>query len=189
MMTCMTCYHWDEEQKICARDGCEWSGQHREAEDPACARYRDVLKRRLGVRREPKLMEISPEASRALNENLVDNVDRMGKYILQLGQLVGSMQRRMDEMERQQAAVTIRHEDVKRLQALIRMRADEVCGKYEITDRDSPRIFRAAIKKDLLKRCGVKDLHDVPAAQLPGAEKLVSGWTNIRMVMDRRRGA
>ena len=26
-------------------------------------------------------------------------------------------------------------------------------------------------------------------AILPGAEKLVSGWTNIRMVMDRRRGA
>lgn len=120
---------------------------------------------------------------------LRQNVEQLGAYIGQLGAIIGAMQRRMDELERQQAAVTIRHEDVKRLQALIRMRADEVCGKYEITDRDSPRIFRAAIKKDLLKRCGVKDLHDVPAAQLPGAEKLVSGWTNIRMVMDRRRGA
>lgn len=117
------------------------------------------------------------------------NVAQLGQYIGQLGAIIGAMQRRMDELEKQQAAVTIRHEDVKRLQALIRMRADEVCGKYEITDRDSPRIFRAAIKKDLLKRCGVKDLHDVPAVQLPGAEKLVSGWTNIRMVMDRRRGA
>ena len=95
----------------------------------------------------------------------------------------------MDEMEKQQAAVTIRHEDVKRLQALIRMRADQICGKYELTDKDSPRIFRAAIKKDLLRRYGVKDLHDVPAAQLAGAESLVNGWTNIRMVMDRRRGA
>lgn len=120
---------------------------------------------------------------------LADNVQRMGQYIGQLGAIIGAMQRRMDEMEKQQAAVTIRHEDVKRLQALIRMRAEHICGKYQLTDKDSPRIFRAAIKKDVLKRCGVKDLHDVPAAQLAGAENLVNGWTNIRMVMDRRRGA
>lgn len=117
------------------------------------------------------------------------NVAQLGQYIGQLGVIISTMQRRMDEMERQQAAVTIRHEDVKRLQALIRMRAEQICGKYELKDKDSPRIFRAAIKKDVLKRCGVKDLHDVPAAQIAGAESLVNGWTNIRMVMDRRRGA
>lgn len=117
------------------------------------------------------------------------NVAQLGQYIGQLGVIISTMQRRMDEMERQQAAVTIRHDDVKRLQALIRMRAEQICGKYELKDKDSPRIFRAAIKKDVLKRCGVKDLHDVPAAQIAGAESLVNGWTNIRMVMDRRRGA
>ena len=117
------------------------------------------------------------------------NVAQLGQYIGQLGAIISAMQRRMDELERQQAAVTIRHEDVKRLQALIRMRAEQICGKYELKDKDSPRIFRAAIKKDVLKRCGVKDLHDVPAAQIAGAESLVNGWTNIRMVMDRRRGA
>jgi hypothetical protein len=119
---------------------------------------------------------------------LHEDVEKLGGYLAQLGAIVGSMQRRMEELERQQAAVTIRHEDVRRLQALIRMRAEQICGKYELTDKDSPRIFRAAIKKDLMKRCGVKDLHDVPAAQLTGAESLVNGWTNIRMVMDRRHG-
>ena len=132
------------------------------------------------------MVAISPEAANALKANLADSVDQMGRYIQQLGQLVGSMQRRMDEMERQQAAVTIRHEDVRRLQAMIRLRADQICGKYELKDRESPKIFRAAMKKDLLKRYGVRDLHDVPAAQLHGAESLVSGWTNIRMVMERR---
>lgn len=117
---------------------------------------------------------------------LADNVQRMGQYIGQLGQMIAAMQRRMDEMERQQAAVTIRHEDVKRLQAMIRMRAEQICGKYELTDKDSPRIFRAAIKKDLLKRFGVKDLHDVPAAMLAGAESLVNSWTSVRLVMERR---
>lgn len=119
---------------------------------------------------------------------LADNVQRMGKYIGQLGQMIAAMQRRMDEMEKQQAAVTIRHADVKRLQGLIRMRAEQICGKYELTDKDSPRIFRAAIKKDLLKRFGVKDLHDVPAAMLAGAESLVNSWTSVRLVMERRNG-
>ena len=120
---------------------------------------------------------------------LHEDVEKLGGYLAQLGAIVGSMQRRMEEMERQQAAVTIRHDDVKRLQALIRMRADQICGKYNLQDKDSPRIFRAAIKKDLMKRCGVKDLHDVPAAMLGGAENMISGWTNIRMAMERRARA
>ena len=120
---------------------------------------------------------------------LAESVQQLGQYIGQLGAIIGAMQRRMDEMEKQQAAVTIRHEDVKRLQALIRMRAEQICGKYELKDKDSPRIFRAAIKKDVLKRSGVKDLHDVPAAQLAGIENLVNGWTNIRLTMERRAKA
>ena len=127
----------------------------------------------------------SEEAGLALQQN----VEQLGQYLGQLGAIIGAMQRRMDELERQQAAVTIRHEDVKRLQALIRMRAEQLCGKYELTDKDSPRIFRAAIKKDVLKRCGVKDLHDVPAGQLGGVENLVNGWTNIRLTMERRAKA
>ena len=126
--------------------------------------------------------------SREMVEEMAENSRMMGRYIGQLGQMMAVMQRRMDEMERQQAAVTIRHEDVKRLQAQIRMRADQICGKYELTDRDSLRIFRAAIKKDLLKRYGVRDLHDIPAVQLSGAQSLVDGWTNIRLVMERRAG-
>jgi len=119
---------------------------------------------------------------------LAENVRQMGQYIGQLGTIIGAMQRRMDEMERQQAAVTIRHADVKRLLGLIRMRAEQICGKYELTDKDSPRIFRAAIKKDLLRRCGVKDLHDMPAAMLAGAESMVNSWTSVRLVMERRSG-
>lgn len=125
-----------------------------------------------------------PEAALSLRKD----VAQLGTYLAQLGQMMATMQRRLDEMEKQQAAVTIRHEDVKRLQALIRMRAEQICGKYELTDKDSPRIFRAAIKKDLQRRYAVKDLHDLPAAQLTVAESLVNGWTNIRMVMDRRHG-
>ncbi len=117
---------------------------------------------------------------------LQENVEQMRRYLMQMGQLVAQMQRRMDEMEARQAAVTISHMDAKQLMARIRWRADEICRKNNLQDRDSPRIFRAAMKKDVLKRRQVKDLHDLPASALAGAEKQVDSWTNIRLIMERR---
>lgn len=117
---------------------------------------------------------------------LQENVEQMGRYLMQMGQLVAQMQRRMDELEARQAAVTISHMDAKQLMARILWRADEICRKNNLQDRDSPRIFRAAMKKDVLKRHQVKDLHDLPASALAGAEKQVDSWTNIRLIMERR---
>ena len=115
-----------------------------------------------------------------------ENAQRMGDMILQLGTMMGTMQRRMDEMEARQAAVTVRHADVKRIQARIRSRADELCGKYNLADRESPKKFRAAMKKDILRRWAVKDLHDLPDAALPAVEKVLDSWTDIRLIMERR---
>ena len=117
---------------------------------------------------------------------LYENIEQMGKYMAQMGQLICTMQRRLDEMEERQAQVTISHAEAKRVQALIRGRADELCRKYNLQDKDSPKIFRAAIKNDLLKRFLVKDLHDLPAAALGRAEALVDSWVNIRLAMERR---
>lgn len=115
-----------------------------------------------------------------------ENAQKMGDMILQLGTMMGTMQRRMDEMEARQAAVTISHADVKRIQARIRSRADELCGKYNLEDRESPKKFRAAMKKDILRRWAVKDLHDLPDAALPAVEKALDSWTDIRLIMERR---
>ena len=123
--------------------------------------------------------------AQTMNE-MEENTRRMGEMILQLGTMMGTMQRRLDEMEERQAQVTISHAEAKRLQALIRGRADELCRKYNLQDKDSPKIFRAAIKKDLLKRFLVKDLHDLPEAALGRAEALVDSWVNIRLAMERR---
>lgn len=114
------------------------------------------------------------------------NAQKMGEMILQLGTMIGTMQHRLDQLEAQQAAVTISHGDAKQLMARIRWKAAETCRKYNLQDKDSPKIFRAAIKKDVLKRYQVKDLHDLPAAMLPAAEKQVDSWTDIRLLMERR---
>ena len=115
-----------------------------------------------------------------------ENAQRMGDMILQLGTMIGTMQRRMDEMEARQAQVTISHGDVKRIQAMIRYRAGVLCQENELQDKDSPRIIRAAIKKDVMKRHQVKDLHDLPAAMLSATETQIMRWTNIRLIMERR---
>ena len=117
---------------------------------------------------------------------LQENVEQLGRYIVQMGQLIGQMQKRMDEMEARQAAVTVRHADVKRIQARIRSRADEICGKYGLADKESAKKFRAAMKKDILRRWAVKDLHDLPDAEAPAVEKALDSWADIRLVMERR---
>jgi hypothetical protein len=129
-----------------------------------------------------RALALLPETAVQLHQD----VEQMGVLLARMGQVIGAMQRRMDEMEARQAAATISHEDVKRLQAKIRWRADAICGKYVLRDPESARKFRAAIKKDVLARYQVKDLHDLQAAMLPAAHKQIESWTDIRLVMERR---
>ena len=129
-----------------------------------------------------RALTLLPETAVQLHQD----VEQMGALLMRMGQVIGAMQRRMDELEARQAQVTISHRDVKQLMARIRWKAGEICRKNNLQDKDSPRIFRAAIRKDVLARYQVKDLHDLPATALPGAEKQVDTWTNIRLIMERR---
>ena len=129
-----------------------------------------------------RALTLLPETAVQLHQD----VEQMGALLMRMGHVISTMQRRMDELEARQAAVTISHEDVKMLQAKIRWRAEEICRKNNLQDKDSPRIIRAAIKKDVLKRHQVKDLHDLPAAMLAAAHKQIETWTDIRLIMERR---
>ena len=131
------------------------------------------------------MIVVDPKTIRGVEEN----VRQMGEYLAQMGQMLAGMQRRLNDLEEKQGRVTISHADAKRLQARIRARAQEIGEKYRLTDPESMKRFRAAIKKDVLRRYGVKDLHDLPEAALPGAESLVAGWTSIKLVMERRAEA
>ena len=117
---------------------------------------------------------------------MADDVKLFGQYLAQLGHMMATMQKRMDEMEARQKQVTASHEEVKRIQRVIRWRAGEICDKYQLTDPESGKILRAAIKKDILSRWGVKDLHDLPERALDAVRAAVCSWVNIRLVMERR---
>lgn len=113
------------------------------------------------------------------------SVKELEKITLQMGRLVMNMQERMDELEAKQAAVTIDHKAVLRMNGMIRSRAAELNRKYKLKDGGEAAI-RAAIKKDLKKRYGIRDLHDLQERTLPGAETMITTWTSIRMMMDWR---
>ncbi len=130
---------------------------------------------------EQRALALLPETAVQLHRD----VQQMGEMMARMGQLMAGMQRRMDEMEARQEKITVRHADVKRIQQLIRIRTAEICGKYAL-NAESAKVLRAAIKKDVLKRWGVKDLHDLPAAAKDAVENAIGGWVNIRLVMERR---
>ena len=118
--------------------------------------------------------------------DLAGDVEQLGAYILQMAQMIQRMQNRMDEMEAQQKKVTMTHQDVKDINGLIRAAAADYCLRYDILDAGSGRAVRAAMKKAVLKRYGVKDLHDVPAIARQAVEAQIQHWTDIRLVMKRR---
>ena len=110
------------------------------------------------------------------------NTEQLGAYLVQMAQMMMRMRERLDELEKKQKAVTVTHDEVKAIQLLIRLRADEYCEKYSLEDAKDAAKIRAAIKKAILTRHGIKDLHDVPAIARQAVEALISRWADIKMV-------
>ena len=125
---------------------------------------------------------VMPEVVRELS----GNVEALGAYLVQMGQMMNRIQKRLNEMEENQRKITLTHQDVKDLHVLIRLRAMEYCEKYQITDPACLRKVSAAMKKAVLTRYGVKDLHDVPAIARSAVEAQICHFTDIRLVMKCR---
>ena len=119
-------------------------------------------------------------------QELSGNVEALGAYLVQMGQMMNRIQKRLNEMEENQKKITLTHQEVKELQGLIRLRAREYCEKYQITDPACLRKVSAAMKKAVLTRYGVKDLHDVPAIARSAVDAQICHFTDIRLVMKCR---
>ena len=135
---------------------------------------------------------MTPEAEKAWNACfpvpmetaviLQENTEQLGAYLVQMAGLLLRMQNRLDELEEKQKQATLNHEEVKIVQALIRSRANEYCEKYGLTDPKDAAKIRGAIKKSILTRYGIRDLHDVPAIARQAVETQISRWADIRFV-------
>ena len=78
------------------------------------------------------------------------------------------------------------YEQAKGLGARIRQRADALCEKYDLDPKIHGAAFRAAIKRDVLSGCGVKDPHDIPLRDLPLCMEQIDAWTSYALVRRRR---
>ncbi len=136
---------------------------------------------RMRSERTPPII-LMPDVAVALQEN----TEQLGTYLVQIAQMMHIMQKRLDELEEKRKAVTVTHDEVKGIQQLIRMRADEYCEKYGLTDAKDAAKIRAAIKKAILVRYGIKDLHDVPAIARQAVEAQISRWSDIRLMIKCR---
>lgn len=117
---------------------------------------------------------------------LSQNVSLIGTYLVQMAHMMARMNQRMDEMEAREQMITISHQQMLDLMALIRMRARMLCEKYGLDDNDE-RVIKNAIKREMLQKSNIKDFHDLPAVALPTVRKNVDKWVNIRIIMQRRQ--
>ena len=114
-------------------------------------------------------------------------VKQLSAQVAQLGRIVAVLARRMEDMEAQSARlITVSHAQALQLGKLIRGKAQAVAQRYGLP-ADSEKKIRAAIKKELLTRIGVRDLHDTPLAAWDRAAGIIDGWSNIALVMELRR--
>lgn len=128
------------------------------------------------------MITVLPETAQAIQQN----TEQLGAYLVQMGQIMLQMQNRLDELEEKQRLVTLSHEDVKGVLILIRNRSMEYCEKYDLQGPAARRTISGAIKRAVLKRYGVKDLHDVPAIARQAVESQISRWADIRLAMKCR---
>ena len=112
-------------------------------------------------------------------------VGRLEECLAQMGRMLAAMQRRIEDMEAREQAVTVPHSEVKVIMARIRFRSGEICEKYGL-EKAQAKVFRSAIRKEMLKKYGIRDLHDLPASEIGAAERWIDGWNSMRLVMECR---
>lgn len=125
------------------------------------------------------IITMMPETAATLQSS----VEQMGRYLTQMAQLMAAMERRLEELEEKQHAVTVTHGEVKHINKMIRIRAQEYCEKYELTGAKDQTAIRAAIRKAVLTRYMIRDLHDLPQIALEAAQAQIDRWSDIRTVM------
>ena len=118
--------------------------------------------------------------------DLAGNTEQLGRYLVQMAAMMKTIQNRLEQLEENERKVTLSHAEVKDVQMLIRLRSAEYCEKYNIVSSGNLRRVSNGIKRAVLTRFGVKDLHDVPAIARQAVEAQISRWSDVRLMMKCR---
>ena len=99
----------------------------------------------------------------------------------QLIRVVARLEARLSALEEKGDKITILHKDALALGREIRARADEIGARYQL-DEKAVRAIRSAIKKDVLRQYGIRDLHDLPAKALPSCRTAIRMWSSLSVI-------
>ena len=117
-----------------------------------------------------------------------ESARQLSVQVAQLGRIVAVLARRMEDMEAQSARlITVSHAQALQLRKLIDAKAQAVIEQYRLIRCDSAVQLRRLIKKELLTRLGIRDLHDIPLAAWDRAVGIIDGWSNIQFVLMLKR--
>ena len=142
------------------------------------------------------LKEMPPEAEKVWEacfpvpmdtaKDLRQSVGELQLVVAQMARLVRDTRKQLEDMQSQQRQVTVNHGEVKKINAAIRAAADAFCDRHGFGDTGDLRAVRADIRKTILGRWQVKDLHDIPQIALENVYKLIENYGNIRLVFRLR---
>lgn len=110
---------------------------------------------------------------------------QLQNVVTAISALYAQMDARMTALERERTAATILHKDALRLARLIRERSDDECARYGLGSAGR-KVLIHELKRAVLNRYGVKDMHDVPQLRLQDAEKYIAAWPSFRAVIKAR---
>lgn len=100
----------------------------------------------------------------------------------QLTMIVARLEARLSALE-DRGGRTILHKDALALNRAIRDRAAKIVARYDLGEAGEKRI-RSAIKKDVLRQYGIRDLHDLPEKMLPACRLLIDQWSSLAAIRE-----
>ena len=161
-----------------------WNERERKTREPEEERETEAASETDGTVLQSYDRRTVPQSQQAVIRQ-EEAVGRLEECLAQMGRMLAAMQRRIEDMEAREKAVTIAHSEVKVIMARIRFRSGEIVEKYGL-QKAEVKIFRSAIRKEMLKKYGIRDLHDLPASEIGAAERWIDGWNSMRLVMECR---
>ncbi|MBQ7486834.1 MAG: ORF6C domain-containing protein [Clostridia bacterium] len=127
------------------------------------------------------------ESLEMITRQQYEQLVQLGSMVQQFGSIIIALDQRIATLEKALAQkTTLTHDQVKMLNAQIGARAQEQCTKYGLDYKKAGSRIRSAIRKETLRQCGVKDLHDVKSSYYDTASGYIRSWASYKVIMSIR---
>lgn len=117
-------------------------------------------------------------------------ITRQGEQVAQMEQIVQVVVRLVAEVERldreMRRQVTVSHRDALAIGRAISSRSKDYAAQYHLEPEQAKKI-RKAIKRDVLKRWSICDLHDLPEREKETCVAWIGEWADFALIAELKR--